>query len=125
LRRRTIRRFPPAAPAILPRAIFVEKWNDGRVHPVKRTVLGLVFDFTLPDLPVRDGRPQITDEFFRMKAGIDDAMILPEQFLAGVFGNGAKLVVDVGDLSLRVGDGYNGVFIKSGLKVVNFFERGS
>ena len=33
-------------------------------------------------------------------------------------------VLTIGDLSLRVGDGYDGMFVESGLEVVDFFERG-
>jgi hypothetical protein len=34
-----------------------------------------------------------------MIAGTDDAVILPQQFFARVFGDGAELVVGVGDFS--------------------------
>ena len=43
-------------------ALFVEKRHDGGVLPEIRSVSGLVLDFTMPDLAVRDGRPQLTDE---------------------------------------------------------------
>ena len=59
---------------------------------------------------------------FGMKAGIDDAMILAEQFLARVFRDRAELVVHVGDLSLRVGDGDDGVLVERRLHVVQFAQ---
>ncbi len=57
-----------------------------------------------------------------MMAGIDDAMILPQQLFTGVFGDGAELVVDVGDFSLRIGDGDDGMFVKRGFQVADFLE---
>ena len=46
------------------------------------------------------------------------------EFAAGILGDGAKLVVDVGDLATGIGDGDNGVFIQRSSQVASFFERG-
>ena len=101
-------------------AVAVEKRNDGCIHPIERTVFGFVFDFALPYFPLSNGRPQIADEFLWMVARIDDAVILPKQFLAGILGDGAELVVDVGDFSLRISDGDDGVLVERGLQFGQF-----
>jgi len=103
-------------------AVLVQKRNDCCVHPVTRSVLGAIFYFSLPDFSACDGRPQIADEFLGVITGVDEAVILAEQFRARVFGDRAELVVDIGDFSLRVGDGNNGVLVESGLEICNFFE---
>ncbi len=59
-----------------------------------------------------------------MVTGIDDAMILPQQFLPVIFRNGAKLVVDVGDFALRIGDGDDGVLVQRRLQIADLLERG-
>ena len=56
-------------------------------------------------------------------ARIDDAVILAEQLLARVFGDRAELVVHEGDLSLRIGDGHDGVLVQRGLQVDDLLER--
>ena len=48
-----------------------------------------------------------------MVPGVENAMILAEQLIAGVFADGAELVVDVGDGSPHVGGGDDGVLIQS------------
>jgi hypothetical protein len=40
-----------------------------------------------------------------MQAGIEDAVVGPQQFLAAVAGNAAELLVDVSDPTLQVGLG--------------------
>ena len=97
-------------------ALLVEERHDGRAHPVIHAVLGLVSDFPLPDPPLRDRRPHIAHELLGMVTGIDDAMVLPQQFPARIFGDRAELVVDVDDFPLRIGDGHNGMLVERGLK---------
>src|SRR5689334_8953281 len=55
-----------------------------------------------------------------MMPGVDDAVILSEQFLPRIFGNRAKLVVNVGDFSLRVGDGHDGMLVQSRFQFAEF-----
>ena len=43
-------------------------------------------------------------------------MVLPQQFLARVFGNRAELVVQVGDFALRVRDGDDGMLVERRLE---------
>ena len=59
-----------------------------------------------------------------MVAGIDDAVVLAEQFFARILRYCAKLVVDEGDLPLRIGDGHDGVFVQRGFEVADLPERG-
>ena len=64
------------------------------------------------------------NEFPGMKTRIDDAVVLPEEFVAEMLGDGAELVVDVGDLATGIGDGDNGVFIQRRFQIADLFERG-
>ncbi len=82
----------------------VEKRNDRCVDPVITTVFRPISYFSTPDFSARDSGPQLSNEFFRMVSGVDDAMILAEQFVTRVFGDLAELVVDVVDDSTLVGD---------------------
>ena len=63
-------------------ALIIEEGHDGRIHPVKGAVLGLVLDFAMPDPALRDGRPKAAHEFFWVMARIDDAVILTQQLFA-------------------------------------------
>ena len=63
----------------LPRGI--EKRHDRGVDPVVAAVLGAIADLATPDLPLRDRPPQVPDEFLRVIAGVDDAVILADQLL--------------------------------------------
>ena len=58
-----------------------------------------------------------------MITGINNTMILPDQFLTGVFGDGAELVVDVGDATLGIGDGHDGVLVEGRLLGMDLAEE--
>jgi hypothetical protein len=58
-----------------------------------------------------------------MVARIDDAMILAQQLVACVFGDGAELVVNVSDFPLRICDGNDGMHIERGLQIADLPER--
>src|SRR5262245_20738578 len=58
-----------------------------------------------------------------MMAGVDDAMVLSEQFIAGIFGNLTEFVVRVGDVARRVGDGHDGMRVERVLDVAQFSNR--
>lgn len=90
---------------------FVEEGKDRGIDPIERAILGAVLDFAVPDLAVGNRGPELTKEPLRMMPGIDDPVVLAQQFFAGVFRNGAELVVYVGEFSRGVGDGDNGVLI--------------
>ena len=61
---------------------FVQERDDRRVHPVERAVLGAVADLAVPHAPAGDGAPQVPHELLRVVPGIDDPMVLADQFLA-------------------------------------------
>src|SRR5262245_10906344 len=50
--------------------------KDGGIHPVDGFVLCAISDFPFPNFAARDRSPQIAKEFFRVIAGINDAMVL-------------------------------------------------
>ena len=91
---------------VLPRlAAVVEERHDGRVDPVERAVLGAIAQLAAPDAALRNRAPELADFVLRVIPGVDDAMILPDELLAGVLRNLAELVVDVGNRPARVGRG--------------------
>ena len=77
--------------------VVAEERHDRRVDPVDAPVLGPVADLASPDASARDRLPELPDELLRVVAGVDDAVVLPEQLLAGVLRDLAELVVDVVD----------------------------
>src|SRR5436190_23792925 len=88
-------------------AFRIEKRNYRRVHPVDATVLCEIAKFALPDLAGRNGSPEITNEILGMVGGIDDAVVLTQQFFPRVFRDTAKLIVHIINDSALVGDRYN------------------
>ena len=62
----------------------VEKWKNRGRHPVQRAAFGPIADFALPDVSARDGGPEAADKFLWVMSGIDEAMILAEQFVTRV-----------------------------------------
>src|SRR5260221_6009138 len=57
-----------------------------------------------------------------MVAGVEDAVILADQFILRILTDGAKLVVHVSDRALDVGHGHDGVLIEGELLISQFFE---
>src|ERR1041384_3958521 len=106
-------------------AVFVEERNDRRIDPVDRAVFRAVANLTFPNLAARNRSPQIANKLFRMIAGIDNAMILSQQFFARVLGNATESVVDVGDSSALIGNRDDRRLIESELDVVEFLLRRS
>jgi hypothetical protein len=91
--------------------------SERRIHPIVGAVFRAVLDFGFPDLAAGDRLPQAGEKGFRMIAGINDPMILPEQFVARIFGDLAELVVDVGDPASGIGDRNNRVRVQRGLDI--------
>ena len=101
----------------------VKKRDYRRVDPIVASVLGAILYFATPNLAARDRRPEISDELFRMVAGVDNAVVLTEQFFARVFRDLAELVVDVVDDPALIGDRDDRRFIKRKLDVCEFLLR--
>ena len=104
-------------------ALFIEERHDGRVHPIDRAVFRAVANLAAPDSPARNRRPEIAYELLRVITGVDDAMVLPEQFCARVAGDLTELVVDVVDHAALIRDGDNRRLIERELQVRQFFQR--
>src|SRR3954467_11170370 len=67
----------------------VHERHDGRVDPVEAPVLRAVADFAAPHAPARDGPPQLADELLGVMTRVDEAMVLTEELVAAVLGDGA------------------------------------
>ena len=52
--------------------------DDGRVHPVPRTILGPILNRAMPDLPVRDGMIHLPEKLFGVVTGVEDTVALAE-----------------------------------------------
>ena len=74
--------------------------------------LARLLRLAVPDPAAGDRRPEVANEFLRMETGVDDAVILAQQFLARIFRDRAELVVRVGYRAARIGDGDDGVLVK-------------
>ena len=97
-----------------------EGWDDGRVDPVDRPVLGAVPDFAAPDVAASDGAVHLLEKLLRVVAGVEDAVVLANQFLSGVLADGAEFVVHIGDRAPDVGHRHDGVLIEGELLVKHF-----
>ena len=53
-----------------------------------------------------------------MVARIDDPMVLAQQLLAAVLGDGAELVIHIGDAPFGVRDRHDGVLVQGPLEVL-------
>mgnify|MGYP006195505547 CR=1 FL=1 len=71
--------------------------------PQVPAALGAIADFTLPDVAQGKGAPQCGEEFRRVQAGIDQAMVGAQQLVSPIAGNTAELIVDVGNPAIEVG----------------------
>ena len=104
-------------------SLLVEERHDGGCHPVEEAVLGAVFDFPLPHKALRDRRPQVADEFLRVIAGVDDAVVLAQQFFSRILRDRTELVVHERDPAARIGDGHDGVHVECGPQLGDLLER--
>ena len=77
----------------------------------------------MPHFPVGDGLVHLLEKLFRVVAGVEDAVILADQFLFGILTDGAELVVHISDGALNVGHGHDGVLIESELLIGQFLEQ--
>src|SRR5882757_4654727 len=77
----------------------------------------------MPNLAVGNGVIHPLEEFFGMMARIEDAVILAQQLVSGVFADAAELLIDIGDRALDVGDSHDSVLIECKLLISEFFER--
>ena len=76
-----------------------------------------------PYSALSDGAVHLLEEFLGVVAGVYDAVILAEEFFAGVLTDGAELVIDISDASLHVGHSHNGVLIESEFLVGQILPR--
>ena len=91
--------------------ILIEKRNDRRIHPVDRSVLGAISKITPPYLSVCDGGPDIAYKFLRMVAGVDNSMVLANQFVAAVLRNFTELVINEDNPPALIGHRDDGGFV--------------
>jgi hypothetical protein len=104
-------------------AILIEKRDDCGCFPIERTVFGPVPNLAFPNLAAADRFPHVLEKSAVMVARIDDAMIVAEQFLAGIFADFAKTIVDVSDLSLGIGGVDRRVVVEGRSEFFQFIEQ--
>src|ERR1035438_4814162 len=88
-------------------------------------VLCAVADLPMPGPAGSDRAPDAMEERLGVVARVDDPVVLSHQLPAGVFRDGAELVIDVGDAPRRVGDRHDGVLVQGGLDVLQLFYSGA
>src|SRR6266404_3978408 len=109
---------------VLPRfAIAAQRRDDGRIHPIDRAIFGPVLNLAVPNLPIRDGVIHLLEKLFRVMTGVENTMILADQFILGILTDGTELLVDISNRALDVGDRYDGVLIESKLLISQLLER--
>ena len=102
---------------LLGQAVFIEKRNNGRTHPIQSPIAGTIADFTPPDLPRGDGVPDIGVEIRGMLTRFDDTMRFPQQLLSGIAADLAKTIIGVNDIALCIGNADNRMLIKRKLLI--------
>jgi len=85
------------------------------------TILGAVLDFGVPDLTITDGAVHLLEKLYRVMTGVEDAVILADQFILGILADGAEFIVHVRNSALDIGHRHDGVLIQSELLVGQFF----
>lgn len=68
----------------------VDKRADRRIDPIKGPVFGAVANLTPPDPALGQCSPEIAEKFLGMRAGIDDAVILPDEFFPANIGKSRR-----------------------------------
>ena len=72
-----------------------------------------------------DAAPDGVVERGRVLAGLDDAVVLPQQLVARIAADLAELVVDVGDAARRVGDTDDGMVVQRQVLAFAFVQGGA
>ena len=91
--------------------------HDGGVHPVQASRLVAVADLAMPDHASGDHLPHLREEILALHAGVQDTVILVQQFFAAVTADLAQLVIGVDDVTRQIGGADNGVLIQGKLLV--------
>ena len=89
-----------------PRGVIKHR-HHGAFDPIQASILCAITDLALPDIAQGDGAPHGGEEIGAMQAGIQQTMVLPQQFLTTVAGHGAELIVDIGNPAVQIGLGKN------------------
>ena len=102
---------------------FPHKRGDGGVYPADRSIFSPVLDFAVPNIPIGNGAVHLSKEVPGVVAGVEDAMILADQIVPGIFTDGAEFFVDLSNRALYFGNRDNGVLIESEFLIGKLFER--
>jgi hypothetical protein len=108
-----IRHIRPDRDVLARSAVRPHKRDDGGVYPVDRSIFSPVLDFAVSNIPIGNGAVHRSKEVPGVVAGVEDAMILADQIVPGIFTDGAEFFVDLSNRALYVGNRDNGVLIES------------
>src|SRR5690606_16375862 len=103
-------------------ALFIQKRNNRRIHPINGLVFGSVLQLAFPNISASDGHPQISDKFFWVITGVNDPVVFAQQLFPTVFRYFAEVVVDILNDSFLIGNSYNRRLVKSIFIISDFFE---
>src|SRR5207248_5302001 len=62
-------------------SISSDERNDCRIYPVDRTIFGPVLDLGVPNFSIRDAVVHLLEKLFGVVAGVENAVILADQFI--------------------------------------------
>ena len=113
----------PDSDVLIGFAFGIKKRNYRRIHPINTAVLRAIAKFAFPDLAGGDRGPQIANELLRVITGVDNAVVLTQQFFPRVFRDATKLVVDVINDSALIGDRDNRGLVERKLDISKLLER--
>ena len=93
-------------------AVGVDKGRNHAVDPVQVTAFASVADVAAPGRAAGDGAPHPGKEGRRLHPRVDDAVVLPQQLVAGIATDGAEGIVDFDDRAVAIGDRDDGVTVQ-------------
>ncbi len=87
--------------------------HDGRVDPVQLAVLVAVLDRAPPHPTAGDGPVEVLEERTRVMTGVDQPVVLADQFVAAVAADVDELLIAVQNLAGAVRDGHDRRLVQS------------
>ena len=105
-------------------AVRPHKWGDGRQQPIQAPIFGAVAHLLLPGPTAGNGVVHRLEKCLGMGAGVEHAVVLPQQLFAGVAADFAKPVVDRENAPLHIGGRHDGMLVQRGQCVFELRAEG-
>ena len=103
-------------------AVLPHERGDCRVDPVDRAIPGAIADLGAPYAPLGDHLIHGLEKTRWVIAGVHDAVILPNDLLARQAADLDEFVVAVGDVTLDIRHGHDGMLIQHKFLLIEFAQ---